>query len=541
MACEIRRILQLQEAMQYKVIKVLDMSKNDISNTCMYSWSTDMVCWTSWVNMDMYNNICEKLETDFYLRILLFGSFGELQLDGYVTKCYNIAIDSSSTFLQDFCGNSNLFQPYNNLDCAIQLQQQMTDSVICMLGIPVYYIRINPEKESADYTFKEYSLHKIDSIKQIKLIVPDGEMPSSNPKLTDLDFDWEIDWETEVGKNQFAKAFGDNAYPKQGDMVYIPMMNRMWEVNSAYDEKNEGIMWRSSTWKLFLVKYVDGTHVDLGNYDDLIDNWVQNTYENVFEVVEKNEQERLVGATPLTSPRFAATNLFDIFMEDSVRKQYTKQDISILDKTYNHKSSVLSRNIYKFKNENGCVTYQKPICGDSGTLMFIIETGGTLLGSISRDIMNFGNIQITLDYLPESQSFNINFDKLSYKLEAFKSYLVVLKWNKSNFIIEMNIYEYTYDKKVPVYILKPHMYYFDYENPICALTGPYNNDFDMKNELPCQVHSYPVNITNIKYYNRYLSQEEGIKESIKYTTQHEACVINDLARPIDSGHGYAVK
>ena len=35
------------------------------------------------------------------------------------------------------------------------------------------------------------------------------------------------------------------------------MMKRMWEVNSAYDEKNTGLMWRSTTWKLQLVKYND--------------------------------------------------------------------------------------------------------------------------------------------------------------------------------------------------------------------------------------------------------------------------------------------
>ena len=36
-------------------------------------------------------------------------------------------------------------------------------------------------------------------------------------------------------------------------------------------------------------------------------------------------------------------------------------------------------------------------------------------------------------------------------------------------------------------------------------------------------------------------KQEAIKESVKYTTQHESCVINDLARKISSGHGYAVK
>ena len=110
-------------------------------------------------------------------------------------------------------------------------------------------------------------------------------------------------------------------------------------------------MWRSTTWKLALVKYSGNTNVNGGDFDSIIDQWTQ-TYEETFLDIEHNEQERETGASPLTSPSFAATNLFNIFMEDAVRKQYTKQDISIFDKYYNHGSVVVGRNIYKQKNEN---------------------------------------------------------------------------------------------------------------------------------------------------------------------------------------------
>jgi hypothetical protein len=85
------------------------------------------------------------------------------------------------------------------------------------------------------------------------------------------------------------------------------------------------------------------------------------------------------------------------------------------------------------------------------------------------------------------------------------------------------------------------MYYFDYEHPVCELTGSYNDDMDIKKPMECQIHAYPVTLTNVKYYNAYMDIEESVKESIKYVTNHEACVINDLARPLDSGHGYAVR
>lgn len=538
MTCGIKRILQLQEAIQYQTIKIIGGDNNDITYDCKYSWSSDGVCWTSWADYDAYIKICKNIENDFYLKILLFGDFLKISLNGVYTKCYNICVDSSSSFLTDFCGETNLFQPYNNLDCALQLQQQLSDSVVCMFGIPIYYFRTNPVKDSVDYTFKEYFLHTVESVKQIKLMIPDGQMPSSNPKLTEFDFDWETDWETEISKTQFAKAFGDDAYPKTGDFIYIPMMKRMWDVNAAYDEKNEGLMWRSTTWRLALVKYSDSTNIDTGNYESLIDDLTK-SYEETFFEIEKNEQQRETGSTPLSSPSYAATNLYNIFMEDAIRKQYTKQDISILDKIYNQGSVIVARNLYKPKNENGCVTYQKPICGDSGTISFIIETGGKLNDNLERDIMNFGNIQVRMRY--DGDKFYIKFGELEKDLQPFKSYMIMLKWNRGTFNTELNVYEYIHPKDIPIYKVRPEMYKFDFENPICELVGLYNNDYHMVQPQICQIHSYPFLISNIKYYNVYLDKVESIKESVKYTTKHENCVINDIARPIDDGHGYAVR
>lgn len=539
MSCILRRILQFKTAIQYQKIKVID-STHEITNECQYSWSTDGICWTNWAPIDMYDRICKNLDGDFYLKILLFGGFDKVFLDGAYTECYSISIDSSMTFLTDFCSQQNLFQPYNNLDCALLLQEQLSDSVICMFGIPIFYFRVNPNEDATDYTFKEHFLHHVDSVKQLKLMIQDGQMPSSNPKLTEFDFDWETDWETELSKTQFATAFGDTAYPKEGDFIYIPLMKRMWQVNAAYDEKNEGLMWRSTTWKLALVKYTESTNVDSGQYDEMIDNLIQH-YEDTFGGIEKNEQIRETGSSPLTSPSFAATNLYDIFMEDAVRKQYTKHDTTILEKTYNHRGNVISHNIYKFKNENGCITYQKSICGDSGTLMFIIETGGTLNEKLERDILNFGNIKVGIEYIKESQNFRIKFGNLSQILLPFHSYMIMIKWNRNNFSTELNIYNYEHPKDRPVYTLRPDMYWFDFENPVCELVDIYNNDYHMITPMKCSLHSYPLLITNLKLYDKYLDKIESIKESIKYTTQHDHCLINDLARPISSGHGYTVK
>ena len=157
------------------------------------------------------------------------------------------------------------------------------------------------------------------------------------------------------------------------DFIYIPLMQRMWDVNAAYDEKNEGLIWRSTTWKLQLVKYSESTAYNKTDFDDLIDSLIPKTYDNTFGQIERIEQERISQTPQVIAPMFAATNLYDIFMEDAIRKAYTKNDIAIIEKQYSHRSNIVGRNMYRFKNENACITYQKGICGDEGTLMFILR------------------------------------------------------------------------------------------------------------------------------------------------------------------------
>jgi hypothetical protein len=542
MSCALKRILKFNEAMTTLPIKVFN-NKIDITNLCDFSWSHDGVCWTNWTTYQNYITITDKLDTDFYLRILLRSGLSEIVLNNCVTTDYTISIDGSGNFLRNFCNDYNLFQPYNNLDCAIQLQQQLADSICCMFGIPIYYFRAEPQRDTVDYTFKEYVLHNIVAVKQLKLVIKDGAMPSSNPKLTEFDFDWETDWETEISKTQFATAFGDDAYPKYGDFIYIPMMHRMWDVNAAYDEKNEGLMWRSTTWKLQLVKYADSTAYNPSDFDDFIDSLIPQTYENTFGQIEQLEQERLSQANQVSVPMYAPTNLYNIFMEDAIRKQYTKDDITIIDKQYNHRANVLGRNMYRFKNNNGCITYQKGICGDNGTLIFIIETPGSFSdGNLHRDIIQFGNLRVSIKYNNDKFELSCN-SRFNAILEAFKSYMCILRWNHNNFTISLEVYNYKHNENTPIYLLKPMDYWFDFENPLYSVTIDYDTELNISCEQPCQIHAYPLQLTNIKYYNIYLDNETVLTESIKYTTNHKNCVINDLARPLHTGfeRGYSVK
>ena len=540
MACLFHRILTFKEAFRFQPISITKADGTDATKIYHYSWSTDGVCWTNWVTYDQYLMLAKNIESDFYMRILIFDTIGEVRLNGCLTTCYNICIEQQN-FISTACSDPNLFQPYIGLDCALLLQQQLSDAVICMLGIPIYYFRCDPVAESADFTFKEFTLHNVVACKQLKLMVQDGQMPSSNPKLNEFDFDWEVDWETELSKTQFAAAFGDTAIPKQRDFLYIPMMKRMWQVNSAYDEKQEGLLWRSTTWKLALVKYNEATNVDLDGFEQMVDGFVNKTWENTFQEIEKKEQERQTGYNQVQAPKFAANNLFDVFMEDNTRQALTKQDVSVLDKIYCHNNNVVARNIYKFKNENGCVVYQNGICGDSGTITMMIETPGHLHGEVSRNIAEFGPIEFEVGYNDKKQQFYFGIDNMIAKLNQFSTYMIIYRWNRATYTRELSIYAHTHRTDLPIYVLKPEMFWFDYDNPVAELTEAYNNDYALCEPQVCQIHTWPLLCTNIKLYNRYLDKETAIKEATKYTTTNELCIFNDVARPINSGTGFTIK
>lgn len=535
MSCGFDRILTIKVPIKTVPLKIISLSGVDNTTKYQYSWSVDNVCWTTWTTYDNYLKLSKNCDSDFWLRILINDIIGEVQLNGMVSKCYDVCIAPDQHI--DVCSDPNVWDPYSNLDCALQMQQDYADMVICTFGIPIYYFRCDPIKETADYTFKEFTMHNVVDCKMLKLMLQDGQMPSSNYKLGEFDFDWETDWETELSKTQFATAFGDTIIPKANDFIYVPMMKRMWQVNAAYDEKNEGLMYRSTTWKISLVKYEESMNVDTGNWENVVDAFVGKKYEETFGKLEDNERDRETGISQVNAPKFAATNLDNIFISDSTRKSMTKKDIKIIDKMYCHHNTIVARNIYKFNNSNGCVVYQKGICGDEGTISFIMETQGTMKGQESHPIAEFGPIVFEMGYMDNKFIFGV--DDMIANLDPFQTYLVIYRWSKKNFTRELCIYPHTRRKDMPVYLLKPEGFWFDMENPSFTSTKEYNKDYIINKEQTCQIHGYPLLMTNVKLYNRYLP--DTTEEILKYTTTNKSCIFNDLARPITNGQGYAVK
>lgn len=550
MECPIVRILTFEMPITYSTLQVFNNLGQDITLTCQYSWSNDKVCWTNWVNYNTYLLLAKNIEGDFWLRIKLFGGFDKLLVNNNIVTCYKIALDTTNVFLQQLCNSSNLFSPYNGLDCALLLQQQLADLVICMFGIPIYYFRVLPDKDTADYTFKEYVLHNVVAVKQLKLMIPDGAMPSSKPVFSDWDFDWEVDWEVELSKTAFAAAFGDDAFPKHQDFIYVPMMKRMWNVNAAYDEKNEGLMWRSTTWKLGLVKFNDYTNVGTEGFESMIDNMIVNNYEEVLGRHERVEQERLSGTFQTEMPKFAANALYNVSTSDAIRAEYNDQLIEVTQEQLNHASAIVVRNFYNMKTKSkedegnpAVVMYQKDWCYESGMTSFILQIPPeNKMKNIKNENISFSVVIGNLELVYEDGT--IYFNGKTYDGPEPGTYLFIVRFNRNNFTSDINVYKHDIadnKKNVPIYRLRPEMYMFDLEHPVITDTLTYNNDFRSLEPQPIFIVGSNVKVTNFKVYNDNLGNEEAFKEAISYATNHRACLINDLARPFMGEAGFPVR
>ena len=197
----------------------------------LYSYSVDGACWTSYMDYDTYLCNIADLSSDYYLRIKLKGDICKIEIDGEQTYDYKAQLDQNFNF--ESTVTENIYNPYANLDGALNLQQQLAENVSNIVGIPIYYFKLSPNVGSKDITFKEYALMDVEAVKQIKLVIADGQMPSSKPEFADWGLDFQTDWETEITKQSFATAFGNTAQPMEGDLIYIPLMKRMWMVNGA--------------------------------------------------------------------------------------------------------------------------------------------------------------------------------------------------------------------------------------------------------------------------------------------------------------------
>lgn len=518
-------------------IPIDDLSKVKVYNDCLCeydidkleaSWSIDLVTWTCWTKLEEAIEATMDLKTDFYVKLKVSGPIGKVEVDGEIVT--DITTEIVGCFQWTAEESSSTFNPYANQENAVSLYQQLAESVSQVVGIPCWYIKLSPDPNSKDITFKEYTLMNVDKVKNIKIVIQDNVMPSSKPEFNEWGLDWQTDWEVEITKGQFATAFGPTAQPMEGDLVYIPMMRRMWMVNGGYEEKRDGFMWQAATFKVALVKYQEKDSVQLGDAEGLVKEVVKNTYEDLFG--EEDEAQSFDTNEQTTSaPQYAANKLYAVFESDATRKHITCDSLDLRQNSVYYKGTLISDMMYEFLRQDveSKISYQYRYCGSDLSISFLIKP--EQLAEMTSYVFEIGHVKVMIEQqLAKQAVLTLNIDKkLTCNVNPGGWNLVVIKWSRSLNTADMSSYRYVFNERVPEYLRSKQHWWFEMNDPISSSQSKWNDEMNIPKKTEVALHNFSGCITNFKLFDVY---NDDLSEMLQMYPNHQHLVINDTARRI---------
>lgn len=296
--------------------------------------------------------------------------------DGIVEACPNFCVECLDPFAMDGCANiiveecnDNLFNPYN-LNKSTKFVKQISGLVNNIFGHNVNYFRTEPDMRTEDVTLMEYSLYNVVDNKDIKILVPGNEFPEESITFDIFGMDF-ADFEIHITQEEFDRAFGErdsegnlikSRYPRAKDYMYIPIINRMYEVHTVAlaDEFNK----TNSYWRVMLKKYQERTSVSKNEFDAATD-VLTTGIEEVFGERQREEQEKD------SNPQQFQTVISAY--KDGIRNFYNKS-LEIVDSDLKNRWTVISKNYYDLtgiaENETA-IEYDAPSFLNSGKNMAI--------------------------------------------------------------------------------------------------------------------------------------------------------------------------
>jgi hypothetical protein len=258
---------------------------------------------------------------------------------GQVESCPQFCVECTDPFAYDGCANievacdTNLFQPYN-LNKTTTIYKQLVNITNDIFGHQVQYFRTEPDKRSEDVILMEYSLFNVVDKQNVKILVPDNEFPEENPTYDIFGMEF-AEFAVHITAVEFERAFGFGKTPRNLDYMYIPIINKMYEVSSVglADEFNKS----HSYWRVKLVKFQDRSSVLKNNFEQDTDNLVTGV-EEIFG--ERQREEQVKDTNPMQFQTVSTA------YRDGIRS-FVDRGLTIQDYDLKNRWTVVSKNYYK--------------------------------------------------------------------------------------------------------------------------------------------------------------------------------------------------
>jgi len=295
-----------------------------------------------------------------------------------------------------------------------------------MFGFCVDYFKTKADQRSRDVILKEYSLFDVIKEAEVKILIPDNELPTREIQFNPMMMDFPVQFEIHIVKSAFEAVFGLGSKPEMRDYLYFKdYMNRMYEVDAIAEA--DDFLYAGSYWRVSLVPYQKRTAVGYDNTadgiqaqldTDALTSNVEDKFrverENEFRDVRKDNQYNTIGTQ----------------CNDYVRRSLNKR-LSIKEENVYNSWTIISKYHYKLntiKNGDLSVKYQyeggwtkeedraftfwvrpqynKPV-GNNVLILSIVNKGGKVQFNTSA-LPTFGNAISVGDWVSirGTQSYN---------------------------------------------------------------------------------------------------------------------------------------
>jgi hypothetical protein len=275
----------------------------------------------------------------------------------FCTTCTDPFIYSGCATVEATCSDPNaLFQPYRQFRSQ-QTYIQLANIVKNIFGHQVTYFRTEPDMRTKDVILMEYSLHNVVDQDVVKILVPDNEFPQESTTNFDM-FGMEFeDFEIHITQQEFQTVFGQGKRPREHDYMFIPIINKMYMINSVSlgDRFNETITY----WKVMLTKYQNDTAVLKNSFETLTDSLVT----DVDEIFGAEIQDEYIKTTKPDIFQTVSTAYLDGI------RNFVSTDLKIVDSEIKNRWTTVSKNYYDLSQVNtsfAAIEYTAPVKSSNG-------------------------------------------------------------------------------------------------------------------------------------------------------------------------------
>lgn len=126
-----------------------------------------------------------------------------------------------------------LWNPYE-MGQAVRLYKDLNLMINNLFGHEIWYYRHTPIPSSKDIFLMEYTLYNNEPKQCIKVVVPQNQFPDNKISLGPYGGGFDQPFEIHIDKDYFQAIFGAGSGPQEKDVLYFPVTQRIYEIESAY-------------------------------------------------------------------------------------------------------------------------------------------------------------------------------------------------------------------------------------------------------------------------------------------------------------------